>query len=516
VLPTDALGSADLTFVVMSDLHYGYGNSVAANQSTIADINALAEMDFPPLVGGGIDRWPRGVCVLGDLTERGSKEQWALFTNDWGSNGEKRVAWPVYEGTGNHDRKRSERTAVTEGIKGRHRARPALSATSDSGLSYSWDWDALHFVHLGTCGAWELPFLAADLEHNVGRSGRPVVLMQHFGWDDFSLRWWSKQEREALFQVIEGYNVIAFFHGHWHEQGHMRWRGIDLYRGGATKDRGVDGGEYLVVHIAGTTMTVLGRSHREGWKNLWQKTIDLGIDQTPPTAPEHLAAESTKRVQVAVSWTASTDPDSGVEHYEVFRNGRQVGTSTTNSFADTGLQAQREHSYQVVAVNGARMRSPPSQIASVWVPLLDEDADGLDDWWELASFGDTATSDGSGDADGDGLGDLDEYEHGADPNNPDTDSDGWSDAEEVSRGTDPRSADVFYETLGPGVELEGVHRRPPRRTASFAASVRLDFDGAVGCSGAPLGPPGLCASLLLALLLMGTTRKRTGRTTGGG
>src|SRR5262249_9001801 len=41
------------------------------------------------------------------------------------------------------------------------------------------------------------------------------------------------------------------------------------------------------------------------------------------------------------------------------------------------------------------------------------------------------------DPDGDGLTNLQEYQHGTDPNNPDTDGDGIPDGMEVAQGTNP-------------------------------------------------------------------------------
>jgi len=54
----------------------------------------------------------------------------------------------------------------------------------------------------------------------------------------------------------------------------------------------------------------------------------------------------------------------------------------------------------------------------------DSDDDGLPDDWEIDNFG-NLDQDGTSDLDGDGLGNLDEFNAGTDPNNPDTDGDGY-------------------------------------------------------------------------------------------
>jgi N-acetylmuramoyl-L-alanine amidase len=73
---------------------------------------------------------------------------------------------------------------------------------------------------------------------------------------------------------------------------------------------------------------------------------------------------------------------------------------------------------------------------------VDTDADGLPDDWEISYFGDIGVVPG-GDADNDGLTNLEEFLAGTDPTKWDTDSDGSGDGAEVSEGKVPLLAASF-------------------------------------------------------------------------
>ena len=56
--------------------------------------------------------------------------------------------------------------------------------------------------------------------------------------------------------------------------------------------------------------------------------------------------------QVNLAWSPAVDPESGVDHYVIYRDGQLCGTSTTTSFTDSNnVTAQARHSYQISAVN---------------------------------------------------------------------------------------------------------------------------------------------------------------------
>jgi hypothetical protein len=88
-------------------------------------------------------------------------------------------------------------------------------------------------------------------------------------------------------------------------------------------------------------------------------------DSVPPTAPSGLAAAvNSKRKEIALSWSASSD-DRGVVSYGVQRNGVTVGTSTTTAWVDRAWSAGAKYVYRIVAYDAAGNVSAPSGSVTV-------------------------------------------------------------------------------------------------------------------------------------------------------
>jgi chitodextrinase len=84
----------------------------------------------------------------------------------------------------------------------------------------------------------------------------------------------------------------------------------------------------------------------------WTISAPAAPDTTAPSVPGGLAA-SAGDTQVALSWSASTDPDGPVAGYYVYRDGMPVTHVSGTSYVDTGLSDGTSYSYTVAAYDAA-------------------------------------------------------------------------------------------------------------------------------------------------------------------
>lgn len=246
-------GGMDLTFLVTTDTHAGFSGPIpvpgqpegvgleAVHQRIIETMNALPGTALP--AGLGTVGTPRGVLVAGDLTEGGWRSHWERFVAMYGLTGKEGwLRYPVYEGIGNHDL--WDGPYVKQEVAKRH-----------GGSPYSWDWDDVHLVSLGEApNDADLAWLAADLERTGPSVG--VVLFFHYPLDGYGTHdnWFGRDaHREALAKALAGYRVLGIFHGHAHQSGFYRWRGIDVYKEGSPKHAWHS---YAVVRVTDERWTV--------------------------------------------------------------------------------------------------------------------------------------------------------------------------------------------------------------------------------------------------------------------
>jgi hypothetical protein len=232
-------GGLTETFVVTADLHLGHPGMDAANQRQLRAMHALPGTAWPGIAGGRVEA-PRGILVAGDVTERGAWQEWQRFEALYAGQ-----SLPVFVGLGNHDRL-GYAARLEAAVRERH-----------GGTCYAWDWGDLHLDCLGEAPDAEcLSWLAADLAR-TGRE-RPVVLFLHLALKGpFMFRgdnWFGgSREKARLAGMLQGFNVVAIFHGHFHGSGRYRWHDMDVYNVGSPKH---GWRSFAVVRVTDTALTV--------------------------------------------------------------------------------------------------------------------------------------------------------------------------------------------------------------------------------------------------------------------
>jgi chitodextrinase len=92
----------------------------------------------------------------------------------------------------------------------------------------------------------------------------------------------------------------------------------------------------------------------------------LAPDTTPPSVPA-TPTLSHSTTAITVTWAASSD-NVGVKGYNVYRNGVQLGTTTSRTYADSTVRQGTIYSYTVAAFDGAGNNSAQSTAASLLFP----------------------------------------------------------------------------------------------------------------------------------------------------
>lgn len=332
----------DVTFYLTSDIHYWRTAFRLPDQ--VRHVRLMNEFHglgkrWPAGIGFSPEliASPLGVVMAGDLTTFGQAEELGAYRllYEPGTSADS-IAYPVYHGLGNHDVNPddlSNAQRMFDYVGNRMVCGVSMDSASHS---YSWDWNQVHIIQLNEWAGYQsdsnpacpacprvissgLPWLAQDLNNQVGNSGRPVILVQHLGCDSMSLSgsngsagtpttcedadlgikpWWSAADRKAFLDVIKPYNVIGLFTGHTHvAEVHRVYdlkdrSGNEVIRldnfvngaGGTNDTGGSEGGhgEFYVVRVTGSYLDVLPVRWEDA--SLGSITLDQRRDQSTETA----------------------------------------------------------------------------------------------------------------------------------------------------------------------------------------------------------------------------------------
>jgi hypothetical protein len=97
------------------------------------------------------------------------------------------------------------------------------------------------------------------------------------------------------------------------------------------------------------------------------------LDKSPPSVPSNLAAVSavTPQSQITLTWSVSSDNQSYVDHYLVYRDNHLPVTVYTTSYVDTDVLATTPYSYRVSAVNRDGYESDLCDAITVSIPGIE-------------------------------------------------------------------------------------------------------------------------------------------------
>ncbi|WP_321479915.1 metallophosphoesterase [uncultured Bacteroides sp.] len=269
----------DVTVVVAADLHFDLLPETDQYYHVVTINNLENNFRFPENAGSGIAgqtlKKLNGVILAGDLFDKSRPEILNLYRQRYEQGpGARRIHYPVYPGLGNHDIDPAVSDKGADNLKGRaytlHYIDSVLETKLSKGeilnldsssLCYSWNIDDVHFIqgqrYAGDTTYCQSNFdwLKRDLEKYASH-GNPVVYIQHYGFDEWALKWWPEKNREELFDLLDQYNLAAFFVGHTHTASIQHYRGHAIYQvNNAWKDD--DGnGSFAVMRIKGNALSI--------------------------------------------------------------------------------------------------------------------------------------------------------------------------------------------------------------------------------------------------------------------
>lgn len=120
----------------------------------------------------------------------------------------------------------------------------------------------------------------------------------------------------------------------------------------------------IAANLSGVLISPLPLGYFPRW--VGDSTADP-TDTTPPSQPTNLVATpNDATLTIVLTWSASTDAESGVSNYRIYRDGALIQTvsGATLTYSDTGRTPGVTYTYQVAAVNGVNLESTRASVTS--------------------------------------------------------------------------------------------------------------------------------------------------------
>lgn len=275
---TSSVADREVTVAVLGDLHFDlppetdqYYHVRALNR---LEGNFCVPQDSVQGVSTGPVKKLDGVIIAGDIFDKPYPEAHDLYNQRYTQGaGDKQIHFPVFPGYGNHDidpfsqdslrnmQGREVNLHLLDSILHEKLVHGEIVSLHEGSRSYSWNVGDVHFIQAhrysgdSEYGEVNWTWLEDDLK-KYASDGNPVVYIQHYGFDEWALTWWTEDDRKRLFDLLEQYNLAAFLVGHTHEASIQTYRGHEIYQvNNAWPDE--DGsGSFAVVRIQGNKVVI--------------------------------------------------------------------------------------------------------------------------------------------------------------------------------------------------------------------------------------------------------------------
>ena len=136
-------------------------------------------------------------------------------------------------------------------------------------------------------------------------------------------------------------------------------------------------------------VSAVDTSNNEGTKSdpASATTDPAPADTTPPAKVTGLTANAISQTEIELNWNANTESD--LDHYNVYRDGVLIATTTSTTYTDTGLTPETTYTYEVSAVdtsNNEGAKSDPASATTLGATPNTMHVASIDMWYEKVTW----------------------------------------------------------------------------------------------------------------------------------
>jgi hypothetical protein len=216
---------------------------------------------------------------------------------------------------------------------------------------------------------------ATDTQNPYNWSGTTAKYLFAY-WDSTNSGGYNNWTKASIMIVPKAGNPLQGIQGHHEWQGFKRWYyGVDST---INLSAGQDIIQEYMIQLGTqgssvlpniTSSTVAGPIANAYISNPTPPAGSGGGDTQLPSVPTGLVSSNVTASTATISWSASTD-NVAVTGYRVYRDGSLLSTTTSTSYADSGLSAATTYAYTVAAYDAAGNASSQSSTLTVTTSTL--------------------------------------------------------------------------------------------------------------------------------------------------